>query len=87
VDIDVIEKDGFFDILYALNDPGDYDINVKFGGKDIPNGSFSIKVAWTTFSFETLDLTKPKKTDTAKSSLVTNGNCWKLAIILKFIYI
>ncbi|XP_041675461.1 filamin-A isoform X4 [Drosophila eugracilis] len=43
VDIDVIEKDGFFDILYALNDPGDYDINVKFGGKDIPNGSFSIK--------------------------------------------
>lgn len=45
VDIDVIEKDGFFDILYALNDPGDYDINVKFGGKDIPNGSFSIKVA------------------------------------------
>lgn len=44
MDIDVIEKDGFFDILYALNDPGDYDINVKFGGKDIPNGSFSIKV-------------------------------------------
>lgn len=44
VDIDVVEKDGFFDILYALNDPGDYDINVKFGGKDIPNGSFSIKV-------------------------------------------
>ncbi|KRK03444.1 filamin-A isoform X4 [Drosophila yakuba] len=43
VDIDVIEKDGFFDILYALNDPGDYDINVKFGGKDIPNGSFAIK--------------------------------------------
>lgn len=46
VDIDVIEKDGFFDIFYALNDPGDYDINVKFGGKDIPNGSFSIKVVW-----------------------------------------
>lgn len=45
VDIDVIEKDGFFDIFYALNDPGDYDVNVKFGGKDIPNGSFSIKVA------------------------------------------
>jgi len=44
VDIDIIEKDGFFDIFYALNDPGDYDINVKFGGKDIPNGSFSIKV-------------------------------------------
>uniref|UniRef100_A0A1B0BRU8 Calponin-homology (CH) domain-containing protein n=2 Tax=Glossina palpalis gambiensis TaxID=67801 RepID=A0A1B0BRU8_9MUSC len=44
VDIDVIEKDGFFDVFYALNDPGDYDINVKFGGKDIPNGSFSIKV-------------------------------------------
>uniref|UniRef100_A0A1A9V6E1 Calponin-homology (CH) domain-containing protein n=1 Tax=Glossina austeni TaxID=7395 RepID=A0A1A9V6E1_GLOAU len=43
VDIDVIEKDGFFDVFYALNDPGDYDINVKFGGKDIPNGSFSIK--------------------------------------------
>ncbi|XP_067618137.1 filamin-A isoform X2 [Eurosta solidaginis] len=43
VDIDVLEKDGFFDIYYALKDPGDYDINVKFGGKDIPNGSFAIK--------------------------------------------
>ncbi|XP_069961648.1 filamin-A isoform X4 [Bactrocera oleae] len=43
VDIDVLEKDGFFDIFYALTDPGDYDINVKFGGKDIPNGSFAIK--------------------------------------------
>ncbi|XP_053946398.1 filamin-A isoform X4 [Anastrepha ludens] len=43
VDIDVLEKDGFFDIFYALKDPGDYDINVKFGGKDIPNGSFAIK--------------------------------------------
>ncbi|XP_017473017.1 PREDICTED: filamin-A [Rhagoletis zephyria] len=43
VDIDILEKDGFFDIYYALKDPGDYDINVKFGGKDIPNGSFAIK--------------------------------------------
>ncbi|XP_055906888.1 filamin-A isoform X5 [Eupeodes corollae] len=43
VDIDVIEKDGLFDIYYALKDPGEYDINVKFGGQNIPNGSFSIK--------------------------------------------
>ena len=44
VDIEVIEKDGFFDIFYTLSEPGDYDINMKFGGKEIPNGSFSVKV-------------------------------------------
>lgn len=44
VDIDIIEKDGFFDIYYVLSDPGEYDLDIKFGGKKIPNGSFSIKV-------------------------------------------
>lgn len=44
VDIDVIEKDGFFDIFYVLSDPGDYDLDIKFGGQKIPNGAYSIKV-------------------------------------------
>ncbi|XP_055692677.1 filamin-A isoform X3 [Lutzomyia longipalpis] len=43
VDIDILEKDGFFDIFYVLSDPGDYDLDIKFGGQNIPNGSFSIK--------------------------------------------
>lgn len=45
LDIDVIEKDGFFDIYYVLSNPGDYDIDLKFGGQNVPNGSFAIKVA------------------------------------------
>lgn len=44
VDIDIIEKDGFFDIYYVLSDPGDYDLDIKFGGKNIPNGTLAIKV-------------------------------------------
>lgn len=44
VDIDIIEKDGFFDIYYVLNDPGDYDLDIKFGGKNIPDGTYSVKV-------------------------------------------
>lgn len=44
VDIDIIEKDGFFDIFYVLNDPGDYDLDIKFGGKNIPDGNYSVKV-------------------------------------------
>ena len=44
VDIDIIEKDGYFDIFYVLNDPGEYDLDIKFGGQNIPGGTFSIKV-------------------------------------------
>lgn len=44
VDLEVIEKDGFFDIFYTLKDPGDYDLDIKFGGQNIPNGTFTIKV-------------------------------------------
>lgn len=40
----MIEKDGFFDIFYVLSDPGDYDLDIKFGGKKIPDGSFTVKV-------------------------------------------
>lgn len=44
--MNVVEKEnGFFDIRYSLTDPGDYLMNVKFGGKDIPNGSFTFKVS------------------------------------------
>lgn len=47
-DVNVVQKEnGFFDIRYAINDPGDYQMNVKFGGKDIPNGSFTVKVSVT----------------------------------------
>ncbi|XP_055382224.1 filamin-A isoform X2 [Condylostylus longicornis] len=62
VDIDVIEKDGFFDIFYTLNEPGEYDLNVKFGGQSIPNGHYSIKAVESIEEFEA------KKTSVTHSS-------------------
>ncbi|KAL9897671.1 filamin A protein cher isoform 2-T2 [Glossina fuscipes fuscipes] len=75
VDIDVIEKDGFFDVFYALNDPGDYDINVKFGGKDIPNGSFSIKAVESIEEYSAYfeEHTKVIKSTTQTTEHLVNG--------------
>lgn len=44
----VKNENGSFDIRYAISEPGEYQMNVKFGGKDIPNGSFSFKVSQQT---------------------------------------
>ncbi|XP_070493670.1 filamin-A isoform X2 [Chironomus tepperi] len=38
IDTEIVEKDGFFDIFYMLTEPGTYDVDVKFGGKQVPNG-------------------------------------------------
>ncbi|KAG5671669.1 hypothetical protein PVAND_001857 [Polypedilum vanderplanki] len=38
IDTEIVEKDGFFDIFYLLAEPGTYDVDVKFGGKQVPNG-------------------------------------------------
>ncbi|KAL5283098.1 cher family protein [Megaselia abdita] len=58
IDIEVIEKDGFFDIFYTLSEAGDYDINMKFGGNDIPNGSFTVKAVESVEEFSSTKLTK-----------------------------
>lgn len=75
VDIDVIEKDGFFDVFYALNDPGEYDINMKFGGKDIPNGSFSIKAVESIEEYSAYfeEHTKVIKSTTQTTEHLVNG--------------
>lgn len=44
VDIEIVEKDGFFDIFYMLKEPGTYDVDVKFGGKQVPNGLMRMTV-------------------------------------------
>uniref|UniRef100_A0A336M5B5 CSON010354 protein n=1 Tax=Culicoides sonorensis TaxID=179676 RepID=A0A336M5B5_CULSO len=44
IDVQVVEsKPRHYDILYTLEDAGEYDIDVKFGGASIPDGFFSIK--------------------------------------------
>lgn len=45
IDVQVVEsKPRQFDILYTLEDPGEYDFDIKFGGRQVPEGGFSIKV-------------------------------------------
>lgn len=44
VSVEVIETERIFEIAYALNEPGNYDMDIKFGGKKIPDGEFTIKV-------------------------------------------
>ncbi|XP_063704506.1 filamin-A-like isoform X2 [Culicoides brevitarsis] len=45
VDVRVVEsKPRLFDILYTLDDAGEYDIDVKFGGRPVPDGAFSLNL-------------------------------------------
>lgn len=43
--IEVVEtQETIYDIYYELTEAGEYDMDIKFGGKKIPNGAFTIKV-------------------------------------------
>lgn len=45
IDAQVIEsKPRQFDILYTLDDAGEYDIDIKFGGRSVPEGAFSLNL-------------------------------------------
>lgn len=45
IDVQVIEsKQRQFDILYTLDDAGEYDIDIKFGGRPVPDGAFSLNL-------------------------------------------
>lgn len=44
IETEIVEKDGFFDIFYLLEEPGAYDVDVKFGGKQVPNGLMRMTV-------------------------------------------
>lgn len=48
VDLEVIENQkGKVSVLYVPRLPGSYTINLRFGGKPIPNGQFSQQVCFT----------------------------------------
>lgn len=68
VDLEVIEKDGFFDIFYTLKDPGDYDLDIKFGGQNIPNGTFTIKAVESVEEQVTSSTSSTTKTSSATVS-------------------
>lgn len=43
--MEVIEvEETVYHICYVLEEQGEYDMDIKFGGRNIPNGSFSVKV-------------------------------------------
>ena len=45
VDIDILDNgDGTVSIVYTPTKPGDYALEIKFGGKPIPNGNIVQKV-------------------------------------------
>lgn len=44
IETEIVEKDGFFDIFYLLPETGTYDVDVKFGGKQIPEGLMRMTV-------------------------------------------
>ncbi|XP_035783298.1 filamin-A-like isoform X6 [Anopheles albimanus] len=73
VDIDIIEKDGFFDIFYLLKDPGDYDLDIKFGGQNIPNGTFTIKAVENVEE----QVTKSATTSKTSSSAVSENHTYQ----------
>ncbi|CAG0912726.1 unnamed protein product [Notodromas monacha] len=56
MDIDIADNgDGTFSIYYKVNDTGEYTISVKFGGQQVPQGSYTVKgfrlPAWEFLSF------------------------------------
>ena len=45
IDIDIIDKgDGTFTIAFTPQFPGDYTIEIKFGGNVVPDGQYAIQV-------------------------------------------
>ena len=44
VELDVVDKNGVFDIVYLLKDAGTYDVDVKFGGRQVPDGLIRMTV-------------------------------------------
>ncbi|XP_044015833.1 filamin-A isoform X3 [Aphidius gifuensis] len=46
VDIDIEDKgDGSVDVIYNVEDAGDYTLSVKFGGQPVPNGFYTFKAS------------------------------------------
>lgn len=43
--VEVIEvQETIYEISYMLEEVGEYEMDIKFGGRKIPNGAFTVKV-------------------------------------------
>lgn len=52
VDVEIIDNgDGTVDVAYTPKKPGQYDVDIKFGGKTIPNGKFAQQVSFVRCRF------------------------------------
>merc|ERR1719462_321330 len=59
LDIDIMDnRDGTFNIFYTPRAVGTYDIKIKFGGQEIPGGSFTVMAAEES-QFRSVDLVIP----------------------------
>merc|ERR1719462_1014424 len=59
LDIDIMDnRDGTFNIFYTPRAVGTYDIKIKFGGQEIPGGSFTVMAAEES-QFRAVDLLIP----------------------------
>merc|ERR1719443_407249 len=59
LDIDILDnRDGTFNIFYTPRAVGTYDIKIKFGGQEIPGGSFTVMAAEES-QFRAVDLLIP----------------------------
>jgi len=59
LDIDIMDnRDGTFNIFYTPRAVGTYDVKIKFGGQEIPGGSFTVMAAEES-QFRSVDLVIP----------------------------
>ncbi|XP_063707051.1 filamin-A isoform X3 [Culicoides brevitarsis] len=71
IDVQVTEsKPGLFDIKYTLDEPGEYDFDIKFGGRSIPDGAFSIKAGE---KFEHVTRTSTSSTKRGHGNSINNN--------------
>ncbi|KAK7101853.1 hypothetical protein V1264_020173 [Littorina saxatilis] len=84
IDIDIIDKgDGTFTIAFTPQFPGDYTIEIKFGGNMVPNGDYTIQVDE--------DLIAPDSVDSLRSAAPGSGLfkpvdfCFQVGPIFNFV--
>ncbi|KAK7101856.1 filamin-A-like isoform X2 [Littorina saxatilis] len=98
IDIDIIDKgDGTFTIAFTPQFPGDYTIEIKFGGNMVPNGDYTIQAVSEEEYEEYLqnkvdeDLIAPDSVDSLRSAAPGSGLfkpvdfCFQVGPIFNFV--
>lgn len=67
-------QDGTFSVYYKVEEPGEYKMDLKFGGTQIPNGLHSFKVVKEEEEIETTTTTTKKKTGNKADQEETTTN-------------